>query len=159
AKSRDEMLASLQEQGVSGARLESSATARQRQQLIDKAKQLPPSGRLLIHISAPIEKWENTAADVEVRPGGSLVVPTRPNFGIVGGQVYKPAAITYSKGKSAGWYLKQAGGPTSVADKKDIFVVRANGTVVGRSSGEWWSGNVAHVALQPGDTVYVPDKV
>src|SRR5262249_25038356 len=41
AKSRDEMLASLQEQGVSGARLESSATARQRQQLIDKAKQLP----------------------------------------------------------------------------------------------------------------------
>jgi protein involved in polysaccharide export with SLBB domain len=159
AKSRDEMVAGLQEQGVSGARLESSATARQRQQLIDKAKQIQPSGRMLIHISAPIEKWENTAVDVEVRPGDSLVIPKRPNFVMVAGQVYNPAAITYSKGKSAGWYLKQAGGPTSVADKKDIFVVRANGTVAGRSSGEWWSGNVSHVALQPGDTVYVPDKV
>jgi protein involved in polysaccharide export with SLBB domain len=159
AKSRDEMVAGLQEQGVSGARLESSATARQRQQLIDKAKQVQPSGRMLIHISAPIEKWENTAADVEVRPGDSLMIPKRPNFVMVAGQIYNPAAITYSKGKSAGWYLKQAGGPTSVADKKDIFVVRANGTVVGRSSGEWWSGNVSHVALQPGDTVYVPDKV
>jgi len=114
---------------------------------------------MLIHISAPIEKWENTPMDVEVRPGDSIIIPKRPNFVMVAGQVYNPAAITYSKGKSAGWYLRQAGGPTSVADKKDIFVVRANGTVVGRGSGEFWSGNAAHVVLQPGDTIYVPDKV
>lgn len=159
AKSRDEMVARLQEQGVSGVRSESSATARQRQQLIDRIKTIPPSGRLLIHISGPIEKWENTAMDIEVRPGDSLVIPKRPNFVMVAGQVYNPAAVTFSKGKSAGWYLKQAGGPTTAANKKDIFVVRANGTVVGRSSGEWWTGSVSSTVLQPGDTIYVPDKV
>lgn len=159
ARNRDEMVARLQEQGVSGARLESTASARQRQQLIDRIKQIPPSGRLLIHIAAPIEKWENTAVDIEVRPGDSLIIPKTPNFVMVAGQVYNPAGITFSKGKSARWYLKQAGGPTSAANKKDIFVVRANGTVVGRNSGEWWTGTVASTVLQPGDTIYVPDKV
>jgi protein involved in polysaccharide export with SLBB domain len=159
ARNRDEMVARLQEQGLSGARIESTATTRQRQQLIDRIKQIPPSGRLLIHISAPIEKWENTAADIEVRPGDSLVIPKTPNFVMVAGQVYNPAAVTFSRGKSARWYLKQAGGPTSAANKKDIFVVRANGTVVGRNSGDWWTGSVGSSVLQPGDTIYVPDKV
>jgi protein involved in polysaccharide export with SLBB domain len=159
ARNRDEMVARLQEQGLSGARVESTAAARQRQQLIQSIKQIPPSGRLLIHITAPIEKWEHTAVDIEVRPGDSLIIPKTPNFVMVAGQVYNPAAITFSKGKSARWYLKQAGGPTSAANKKDIFVVRANGTVVGRTSGEWWTGSVASAVLQPGDTIYVPDKV
>ncbi len=159
AKSRDEMVAGLQEQGISGPRLESSATTRQRQQLVDRVKQIPLSGRLLIHINEPIEKWENTPVDVEVRAGDSLVIPKKPNFVMVAGQVYNSAAITYKKGRSAGWYLKQAGGPTSAANKKDIFVIRANGTVVGKNSGEWWSGSVSHAVLQPGDTIYVPDKV
>jgi protein involved in polysaccharide export with SLBB domain len=159
AKNRDEMVARLQEQGINGVTLESSSTAHQRQQLIDRLKAIPPSGRLLIHITAPIEKWEGTAVDVEVRPGDSLVIPKHPNFVMVAGQVYNPAGVTYSKGKSARWYLRQAGGPTSGANKKDIFVVRANGTVVGRSAGEWWTGSVSSTVLQPGDTIYVPDKV
>jgi protein involved in polysaccharide export with SLBB domain len=159
AKNRDEMIARLQEQGLSGARLESSATSQQRQQLINSLKNISPSGRLLIHISEPIEKWANTPADVEVRSGDTLIIPKVPDFVMVAGQVYNPAAVTFRRGRSAGWYLKQAGGPTSVANKKDIFVIRANGTVVGKSSGEWWSGNVARAVLQPGDTIYVPDKV
>ena len=159
AKSRDEMVARIQEQGVNATRMESTATSRQRQQLVDRLKAIPPSGRLLIHIGEPIDKWENTAVDVEVRAGDSLIIPKRPTFVMVAGQVYNPAAVTYSKGKSAAWYLKQAGGPTSAANKKDIFVVRANGTVVGRSSQAWWTGSVSSSVLQPGDTIFVPDKV
>jgi protein involved in polysaccharide export with SLBB domain len=161
AKNRDEMIARLQDQSATAGKATpaSSGTARQNQQLVDKLKQIQPSGRLLIHISSDISKWENTPADVEVRPGDGLIVPKRPNFVMVAGQVYNPAAITYSQGKHAGWYLRQAGGPTSVANKKDIFVIRANGTVVGKGSGEWWSGSVVNALLQPGDTIYVPDKV
>jgi protein involved in polysaccharide export with SLBB domain len=113
---------------------------------------------MLIHISSDIAKWENTIADVEVRPGDSIYIPKKPNFVMVAGQVYNPTAITFSPGKHASWYLKQAGGPTSLANKKDIFVIRGNGTVVGRGSGEWWSGNTLSVALQPGDTIFVPEK-
>jgi protein involved in polysaccharide export with SLBB domain len=78
---------------------------------------------------------------------------------MVAGQVYSPLAITFSKGKSAGWYLNQAGGPTTLADKKNIFVIRADGSVIGRGSHSWWSGSVMGAVLQPGDTIYVPDKV
>jgi protein involved in polysaccharide export with SLBB domain len=160
AKSRDEMIAKLQEQSGSAPRPTFvSAASRQNQQLIDKLRNIPLNGRMVIHITPDIEKWQGTDVDVEVRPGDSLIIPKRPTFVMVAGQVYNPTAITYSQGKHAGWYLRQAGGPTSTANKKDIFVIRANGTVVGKGSGEWWSGNVMSTILQPGDTIYVPDKV
>jgi protein involved in polysaccharide export with SLBB domain len=167
AKSREELVAKVQAQNATGSTGTSassrssggiSATERERQQLLGKLKQIQPSGRLLVHISPQIEKWENTQADVEVRPGDTLYIPKRPNFVMVAGQVYNPVAITFNSGKHASWYLKQAGGPTGLANKKEIFVVRANGTVVGRGSGEWWTGNVLSTTLQAGDTVYVPEK-
>ena len=169
AKSREDLVARIQAQNVAGSTGGSSGSAssnaagvsaieRERQQLISKVKQIQPSGRMLVHISTPIEKWQNTQADVEVRPGDTLYIPKRPNFVMVAGQVYNPVAITFSSGKHANWYLKQAGGPTGLADKKEIFVVRANGTVVGRGSGEWWSGNVLSTTLQAGDTIFVPEK-
>ena len=161
-KNRDDLIRRLQEQGLQAdgtGRPESPAVARQRQLLIEKLKQIQPSGRLLIRISPHVEKWENTPADIEVRAGDSLIIPKTPNFVLVAGQVYNPTAITYTPGRNAGWYLKQAGGPTTVANKKDIFIVRANGSVAARGSGNLFSGNVTSVVLQPGDTIYVPDKV
>ena len=162
AKNRDELIQKLQTQTVSGdgtGRPEPAAVVRQRQQLIDRLKQIQPSGRMVIHITPEVEKWENTPVDVEVRSGDTLIIPRKPNFVLVAGQVYNPTAITYSSGKHAGWYLKQAGGPTALGNKKEIFVVRANGSVVGRNSGGWWSGSVLNALLQPGDTIYVPEKI
>jgi len=162
AKNRDELIQKLQTQTVAGdgtGRPEPAAVVRQRQQLIDRLKQIQPSGRMVIHITPHIENWENSPVDVEVRSGDTLIIPRKPNFVLVAGQVYNPTAITYSSGKHAGWYLKQAGGPTALGNKKEIFVVRANGSVVGKSSGGWWSGSVLNTLLQPGDTIYVPEKI
>lgn len=174
AKSREEMVTQIQAQNAAAPGSTASSTSsssslssrnnaaaaqeRERQQLLAKLKQLQPNGRMLIHVTSQIEKWEGTQADVEVRAGDTLYIPKRPTFVMVAGQVYNPIAITFSTGKHAGWYLKQAGGPTGLANKKEIFVVRANGTVVGRGSGEWWSGNVLGTVLQAGDTIFVPEK-
>jgi protein involved in polysaccharide export with SLBB domain len=158
AKGREDMVTTIQAQGMTSSRTENAAAARERQQLLAKLKQLQPSGRLLININAPIEKWQNTQADVEVRPGDALYIPKKPNFVMVAGQVYNPVAITYSPGKHADWYLQRAGGPTSLANKKEIIVVRGNGNVVGRGSGSWWSGSVLSTTLQAGDTIFVPEK-
>ena len=162
SKNRDELVRKLQTQATEvdpSGRPEPLSVTRARQQLIDKLKQIQPSGRLLIHISTDLEKWENTPVDIEVRPGDTLVVPRRPNFVLVAGQVYSPTAITFARGRHASWYLRQAGGPTNIGNKKDIFVVRANGAVIGKSGSQWWSGNVLNTVLQPGDTVYVPEKI
>jgi hypothetical protein len=76
---------------------------------------------------------------------------------VIAGQVYNSNAISYSPGKNAGWYLARAGGATSFANKKDIFIVRANGSVTSGSS-NLWSGGVLSSAIAPGDTIVVPEK-
>ena len=117
----------------------------------------PPVGRLAIRISSDINRWKNTAADVEVRAGDSLVIPKRPSFVMVSGQVFNPTAVSYRPGKNAKWYLSQAGGPTTVADKKAIFVIRADGSVIGAKE-SLWSGKSLNAVLQPGDSVVVPER-
>jgi protein involved in polysaccharide export with SLBB domain len=116
-----------------------------------------PIGRVTMRISPDMNRWKNTAADVEVRAGDTLVIPKRPSFVMVTGQVFNPTAVSYRPGKSAKWYLSQSGGPTAVANKKAIFVIRADGSVIGAKEG-LWSGPSLSAVLQPGDTVVVPEK-
>ena len=117
----------------------------------------PPLGRVTIRISSKTDRWKNTPADVEVRAGDVLVIPKRPSYVMVTGQVFNPTAVSFRPGKSAKWYLSQSGGPTQVANKKAIFVIRADGSVIG-SKMSLLSGESLNATLQPGDTVVVPEK-
>ena len=117
----------------------------------------PPVGRVNIRISSNIKRWKDSPADIEVRAGDTLVIPKRPDYVMVTGQVFNPTAVAYRPGKSAKWYLSQSGGPTTIANKKDIFVIRADGSVIGGNK-SMWSGESLSSPLQPGDTVVVPEK-
>ncbi len=127
------------------------------QATLDQLSSNPPLGRVTIRISSKIERWKNTSADVEVRAGDVLVIPKRPSYIMVTGQVFNPTAVSFRPGKGAKWYLGQSGGPTQLANKKAIFVIRADGSVVGTKS-NLWSGESLSATLQPGDTVVVPEK-
>ncbi|MGD0547233.1 MAG: SLBB domain-containing protein [Terracidiphilus sp.] len=133
------------------------ATQQQRDQVLAALRNHPASGRLVIKISSDVSKWENTPADIEMRPGDILTIPKRENFVLVSGQVYNQTAITYVPGKDGDWYLRQAGGVTQSGNKGATFVVRANGSVVGHASG-WLSGNSLSLRMRPGDTIIVPEK-
>jgi protein involved in polysaccharide export with SLBB domain len=133
--------------------------AAQQKQVLASLKSQPPTGRLVIKINTDIATWENTPADIEMRSGDVLTVPKKPGFVLVSGQVYNAAAITFVPGKNASWYLRHAGGSTNMANTKEIFVIRANGSVVGRRSGEWYSEGVLDTKMEPGDIVVVPQKI
>lgn len=133
------------------------AAVNQWQSALQKLQSSPPSGRLVIHISKEVKRWANTAADLQVHAGDVIYIPKRSNFVMVEGSVYNPTAVTFKPGKDAGWYLKQAGGPTNSANKKAVFVIRADGSVAGGSGG-LFSGGIGHEALHPGDLVMVPEK-
>jgi protein involved in polysaccharide export with SLBB domain len=131
----------------------------QRDQILAALRSHPASGRQVIRISADMGKWENTSADIELRAGDTLVIPKRPNFVMVSGQVYNSEAISYMPGKDTDWYLKKAGGATQAGNTGAVFVVRADGSIVGHG-GSWWTGSsVMNQRIQPGDTVIVPEKI
>lgn len=131
----------------------------QQDQVIADLKSHPPTGRMVIHISADIDSWANTPADIELRPGDVLTIPKQPGFVLVTGQVYNATALTFAPGKTAEWYLRRAGGTNSTANRKEIFIIRANGTIVGRHSGSWFDADVLSTKLNPGDVVVVPQKI
>lgn len=133
------------------------ATLLQYQTTLEKLQNVPPLGRLVIHISSDTKRWANTSADIQVRAGDVIYIPKRSNMVIVDGSVYNPTAVTFKPGKNTEWYLNQAGGPTQLANRKGVFVVRGDGSVMGGPGG-MFSGGVEKAALQPGDMVVVPEK-
>ena len=135
------------------------AATQQQAEVLQHLKTQPASGRLVIHISADINSWANTPADIEMHTGDVLTLPKRPGFVLVSGQVYNASALTYVPGKEAGWYLRRAGGTNEVANRKEILVIRANGSVIGRRSGEWYGPDVLSTRLEPGDVIVVPQKI
>src|SRR2546426_801921 len=128
------------------------AAVSQWQTALQKLQNAPPSGRLVIHITKDIKHWANTSADIQLRAGDMVYIPKRPNFVMVDGSVYNPTAVTFKPGKDAGWYLRQAGGPTNTANKKAIFVIRADGSGAGGAAG-LFRGGAGSSALHPGDLV------
>ena len=129
----------------------------QYQQTLEDLTSSPPLGRVTIRISSAIERWKGTSADIEVRAGDTLVIPKKPSYVLVQGQVYNPTAVAYRPGKSASWYLSQSGGPTLLGNRKAAFVIRADGSVVGARK-SLWSGEEMGAVLEPGDSVVVPEK-
>ncbi len=118
-----------------------------------------PIGRVVVHVQPDIAKWRNTAADVAVRDGDVLMIPKKANYVMVTGQVFNATAISYRPGRSAKWYLSQAGGLTQLADRKAVFVIRADGSVIAaKNNSGWWSGDPLSAALRPGDSIVVPEK-
>jgi protein involved in polysaccharide export with SLBB domain len=156
-KRAQDTLVLLPEPGDPKQKLAREMAIQQWQSSIDQLSANPPVGRVAIRISSDINRWKNTPADIEVRPGDTLIIPKKPGYVMVSGQAYNPTAIAFRPGRSAHWYLSQAGGPTSLANKKAIFVVRADGSVMGGKS-SLWSGESLGRALQPGDIVVVPEK-
>jgi protein involved in polysaccharide export with SLBB domain len=128
------------------------------QTALDNLMTSPPTGRVTIQISSNIHSWANSSRDITVRAGDVLLVPKRPSYVLVQGQVYGPTAVAYRPGRSARWYLTQAGGTTNMANRRAIFVIRADGTVVGSHGATWLTGDAMSVSLQPGDMVVAPEK-
>ena len=144
-KSRQELIRQI-ETSTTAARIapslgsnDQSATlqmiTQQQEQVLARLRSQPAIGRLVIHIGPDIESWQNTPDDIEVRAGDTLRIPKRPGFVLISGQVYNTSAITYAPDKTASWYLRHAGGATEIANTRDIFIIRADGSVVGRGSG------------------------
>lgn len=134
------------------------AFQKQKQETLDTLNNMPVIGRQVVSITRDVKKWAGTSEDIELRDGDAIYIPRRPNYVLVQGQVYNATALTYRPGETVKWYLLQAGGATQTANKKRIFVIRANGGVVASSEPHFWHEGVLEERLGPGDTIIVPEK-
>jgi polysaccharide export outer membrane protein len=145
-------------ESVSEAAALQQAALQQRQRAVERLKQAPVSGRLVVNLNPDLAAFARSSDDIELRAGDALYIPKRPDYVLVTGQVYNSNAIAYVPRKNAGWYLRAAGGPTKLAEKSAIFIVRANGAVISGNVDNWWSGGVLSTRIEPGDTIVVPEK-
>ncbi|MBI5442046.1 MAG: SLBB domain-containing protein [Deltaproteobacteria bacterium] len=133
------------------------------QALIDKLGKVRATGRVVIQLQ-PLDRLEGSQWDLTLEDGDSFNIPKAPQTVTVVGQVYNPTSLLWQPGeRSVEHYLRLTGGPTPDAEAKQIYVVRADGTVVSPGSMDnrsWWSRKgVRDVELFPGDTILVPEKV
>jgi hypothetical protein len=86
-------------------------------------------------------------------------VPPVPATVNVVGAVYDQNSFLYKTDRASGTYLHLAGGPNRDADKKHLFIIRADGSVVSRQSANGlWGNTFEQLRMNPGDTIVVPEK-
>lgn len=115
--------------------------------VVDQLRKREPTGRLVFDL--PVDAAA-LPGDLILENNDTIHVPPRPVTVGVFGAVPSPASFAYRSGGTIGHYIESAGGVQKLGDKKEIFVVRANGTVL--SDGK----RVLRAPALPGDLIYVP---
>ena len=124
------------------------------QQLLVQLQTAEPVGRLVIDLPAVVAGEIGGPADVVLRTGDRLIVPPELQEVTVLGEVQNSTSHLYRAGVGRDDYISLSGGTTARADKRRIYVVRADGSVVAKNSGSWFSRS--RVDVQAGDTIVVP---
>jgi len=136
---------------------------------LQKLKQKRAEGRVVITLLPP-ERLRGSDNDLELMGGDQLDVPMTPSEVSVMGQVFNPTSFVYKEGGSVSSYLKRSGGPTRDAEESDIYLVKADGSVLSRQQSsfgmswdenekKWTFGSFLSRPVDPGDTVVVPQKL
>jgi protein involved in polysaccharide export with SLBB domain len=127
-------------------------------ELISKLQQIKATGRLVLEVR-PDSAGIANLPDIPLEDGDRFIVPSVPASVNVVGSVYDQNAFIYRNGRRVGEYLHLAGGPNRNADRKHVFIIRADGSVLSReATSSVWGNTFDAVRLNPGDTLVVPEK-
>ncbi|MEJ2431222.1 MAG: SLBB domain-containing protein [Deltaproteobacteria bacterium] len=137
--------------------------------LLQKLRQAKVTGRMVIQL-AQLEVFRDSKFDLRLEDGDHLEIPHEPESVNVLGEVYNPTSFLYEKGKRANFYLSRAGGPTANAEAGEMYIIRADGSVLSKSqsgtsyswdpeTNRWTTGSFSSAEVYPGDSVLVPRKL
>ncbi len=155
ASNKSTSVVSAQEAATTGA-----SVASQRE-LVNNLRQARATGRIVLHI-APFHSGVYSLPDLPLEDGDRFIVPPMPSTVGIVGAVYDPNSFVYSAHFDAGAYLRNSGGPTRNADRRQIFIIRADGSVVSRqylSHTLWTNSEFERQPMYPGDTIVVPQAI
>ena len=125
------------------------------QQLLNQLRSAKPVGRLVIDVEGVYKGRASGPDDVVVKDGDKLVVPKITQEVTILGEVQSPTSHVFQAGLTRDDYIAKSGGATQKADRKRIYIVRANGDVVSGARSGWFRRSQS-VEIRPGDTIVVP---
>jgi protein involved in polysaccharide export with SLBB domain len=107
-------------------------------------------GRVVVRMES-VEQLEGTVDDILLESRDRITIPTPPQTVSIIGSVKTPSTVIYRPNLNLEDYVRQVGGMTEDANKKEMYVMRANGTTD--------SAYLAVKEMKPGDTIVVPQKI
>jgi protein involved in polysaccharide export with SLBB domain len=141
-----------------------------KRELLSKLRAARIDGRVVIRL-ASLDQFKGSKYDLELEKGDGLVIPETPGVVNVVGEVFNPTALLYEEGRTVSYYLRKVGGMTEEANKKQLSIIRADGSVFSiaqkdagkiewdSGSNRWIFGGFMSIKLDPGDTIIVPRKM
>ena len=142
--------------GLSGAAALSSTGVAEQQVLGMRLQQLEAIagrlelGRVVVRMDS-VEQLEGTLDDIILEGRDRITMPTPPQTVSIIGSVKTPSTVVYRPNLGLDDYIRQAGGMTEDANKREMYVMRANGTTD--------SAYLAAREISSGDTIVVPQKI
>jgi protein involved in polysaccharide export with SLBB domain len=128
------------------------------QELVARLSQIRATGRIVLEFK-PRRPSIDDVPEISLENGDRFLVPFAPSTVNVVGAVNDQSSFLYQRGGSTARYLRLAGGTNRNADWRRSFVIRADGSVVGRTSlNGYWGNGFEQLRLNPGDTIVVPEK-
>jgi protein involved in polysaccharide export with SLBB domain len=136
---------------------------------VQKLKERKAEGRVVIHLAA-LDEFKNSPYDLETMGGDVLDIPQESKVVNVLGYVYNSTSFVHMPDKNISYYMKKAGGTTRDAEEDDMYLVKADGTVVSKQQSsfgirwdegnrKWTFGGFDSTHPDPGDTLVVPQKL
>lgn len=120
-----------------------------------KLKAMKASGRISLELPTSTFGTADLPG-LQLEDGDRVTIPAKPAFVFAVGAVANNNALLWKSGRKVSDYLDIAGVDAD-ADFENLFVVRADGTVI-HSSRRGWFSNIEKVEMMPGDTLVVPGK-
>lgn len=121
--------------------------------LVSRLRSTPALGRIPLTMGA-YKDIDVAFPSIALEDEDSVFIPHRPATVTMVGAVFQEGSLLWSSGWTVSSYVDGAGGLRPHANKSDMVVIRADGTV--SRVGGWMAGRTA---VHPGDTIVVPEDV
>ena len=121
---------------------------------IQKLKNIPSLGRMVVSLEGIVA---GETVDVVLKHGDTLSIPTISQEVTVIGEVYYSTSHLYNIDHDIDDYISNSGGMKKGGDASNIYVIKANGSVVAQNNldGSFFR-NAGGATIIAGDTIVVP---
>jgi protein involved in polysaccharide export with SLBB domain len=176
-----EMIARLERQLFTRGSVEASSAAsateveakkieqEQQSRFLESLKKIDATGRMSIRMAHP-RLLKGSAYDIALEHNDNLHIPVNNSVVNVTGAIMSQGSFIYSDKLNYKDYIEMSGGYAKYADKKNVYVLKVDGSAMKLSQGSTrWNDSNARWELtafsedikeiEPGDTIIVPEKL